>query len=120
MDTHSQSLRRSDITTFTRLYIYTSSPSASSSIRLTSLQPQPTHVNLTTNPQPRNTYPPANTPFRQKTAKMKRNIVIFVIIIVLFILLAMIAYGIYFIQNRVAVARQAQSESESGMSEIAP
>ncbi|KAJ9640301.1 hypothetical protein H2201_006929 [Coniosporium apollinis] len=51
---------------------------------------------------------------------MRRNIVIFVIIIVLFVLLAMIAYGIYFLQNRVAVARQAQSESESGMSEIAP
>lgn len=49
---------------------------------------------------------------------MKRNLVIFTIIIVLFILIALIAWGIYYLQSRVAYARQAPSESD--MSEVAP
>ncbi|KAF2250284.1 hypothetical protein BU26DRAFT_550466 [Trematosphaeria pertusa] len=48
-------------------------------------------------------------------AKMKRNIVIFLIVLVLFILIALIAYVIYYLQTRMAVG--AGTESETTMSE---
>jgi len=43
---------------------------------------------------------------------MKRNVVIFLIIILLFTLIALIAYGIYYLQNRMAVGGTASSVSD--------
>jgi thiol:disulfide interchange protein len=43
---------------------------------------------------------------------MKRNVVIFLIIIILFILIALIAYGIYYLQTRMAVGGTASSVSD--------
>jgi len=43
---------------------------------------------------------------------MKRNLVIFLIIIILFIFIALIAYMIYVLQTRLGTARRAGSESE--------
>ncbi|KAF2136453.1 uncharacterized protein K452DRAFT_302727 [Aplosporella prunicola CBS 121167] len=43
---------------------------------------------------------------------MKRNIVIFLIILILFILIALIAYGIWFLQNRMNYSRGGVTESE--------
>jgi flagellar basal body-associated protein FliL len=45
-------------------------------------------------------------------AKMKRNIVIFVIILILFILIALIGYMIYYLQTRMAVGGTASSVSD--------
>jgi hypothetical protein len=43
---------------------------------------------------------------------MKRNIVIFLIILILFILIALIGYGIYYLQTRMAVGGTASSVSD--------
>ena len=47
---------------------------------------------------------------------MKRNIVIFVIILILFIIIALIAYAIYYLQTRMAVGGTASSVTD--MSEV--
>lgn len=43
---------------------------------------------------------------------MKRNIVIFLIILILFIVIALVGYLIYFLQNRMGFARNPPSESD--------
>lgn len=43
---------------------------------------------------------------------MKRNIVIFLIVLILFIVIALVAYLIYFLQARMGFARPPVSESE--------
>jgi exopolysaccharide biosynthesis protein len=43
---------------------------------------------------------------------MQRNIVIFLIIIILFLLIAAIGYGIYYLQTRMAVGGTASSVSD--------
>jgi hypothetical protein len=54
----------------------------------------------------------------QPTAKMKRNIVIFLIIIILFLLIALIGYGIYYLQTRMAVGGTASTTSGSEMTSV--
>jgi thiol:disulfide interchange protein len=49
---------------------------------------------------------------------MKRNIVIFLIIILLFIAIALIAYGIYYLQTRMAVGGTASTTSGSEMTSV--
>jgi exopolysaccharide biosynthesis protein len=43
---------------------------------------------------------------------MKRNVVIFLIIIILFLLIALIGYFIYYLQTRMAVGGTASSVSD--------
>ncbi|KAL9104252.1 MAG: hypothetical protein Q9163_000800 [Psora crenata] len=43
---------------------------------------------------------------------MKRNLVVAVIIIILFLVLALVGYGIYALQNRVSISRKPPSEDE--------
>jgi exopolysaccharide biosynthesis protein len=49
---------------------------------------------------------------------MKRNIVIFLIIIILFLLIALIGYGIYYLQTRMAVGGTASTTSGSEMTSV--
>jgi hypothetical protein len=58
---------------------------------------------------------PAKT---KPTANMKRNIVIFLIIIILFLLIALIGYGIYYLQTRMAVGGTASTTSGSEMTSV--
>lgn len=44
---------------------------------------------------------------------MRRNLVIFLIIITLFIFIALVGYLIYLLQNRLSMGRRAGSESEA-------
>ena len=55
---------------------------------------------------------------RSPPAKMKRNIVIFLIIILLFLFIALIAYGIYYLQTRMAVGGTASTTSGSEMTSV--
>ncbi|OAL54734.1 hypothetical protein IQ07DRAFT_640232 [Pyrenochaeta sp. DS3sAY3a] len=50
---------------------------------------------------------------------MKRNIVIFLIILILFFLIALIAYLIYYLQTRMAVGGTASSVSDMTESRVA-
>lgn len=45
---------------------------------------------------------------------MKRNLVVAVIIIVLFLVLAMVGFGIYAIQNSVSLFKRRASSSDDG------
>jgi hypothetical protein len=49
---------------------------------------------------------------------MKRNIVIFLIILILFFLIALIAYLIYYLQTRMAVGGTASSVSDMTESRV--
>lgn len=49
---------------------------------------------------------------------MKRNIVIFLIILILFILIALIGYMIYYLQTRMAVGGGAPSSAMSDVTEV--
>ncbi|KAF2755727.1 hypothetical protein EJ05DRAFT_503180 [Pseudovirgaria hyperparasitica] len=62
-----------------------------------------------------NSPPPQPNPF-SPTFTMKRNIVIFLIILILFILIGAIAYALYYLQTRMSVAN-GTSSSVSEMTE---